>query len=253
MDNSITFIGHSTLLIDIDDFAILTDPIFSNSVYWIPRVKKIGMSLEETRNKTDLILISHAHKDHLNQKTLKSFSNSIPIATHTNNIKYIKQINKENIFEFKYWESAYFKNDAIKITSVPADHSKTLPWGPIGTCGGFVIESQNHTIYFAGDTSFAKDIFEEIASKFNIDILLMPVGSYSPRWLLKGEHANPDEALKALDLLGAKKMIPIHWGSFMFAFDTPDKPIKVLKKKIIDTKHENRVVILKNGQVYSLY
>jgi len=250
-ENSITFIGHSTLLIDMYGFRILTDPILTNWVYGVPRFKKAGIKTDMLRSMhIDLILISHAHNDHLNKKTLKKIQQKVPIATYVNNKKYVKKCGFENVIEFDYWQSKKFLKGKIEITSVPASHTKTLPWGPVGTSGGFVIKSSRKTIYFAGDTSFSKNIFERISQRFKIDILLMPIGSYSPRWMLRNEHTNPEEAIKAFETIGARKMIPIHWGSFMLALDTPKKSIKILKKKIKGTYLEKKVVILKNGETF---
>lgn len=250
INNSITFIGHSTLLINIDGFRMLTDPILANWVYAVPRIRKAKANVRHLNDGVDLILISHAHNDHLNKKTLKRFSSEIPVVTHFNNKNYLRGCQRDNIIELDHWQKKEFSGGSVKITLVPASHSKTLPWGPFGTAGGFIIESEKQNIYFAGDTSFAKDIFIEISKKFKIDTLLMPVGSYSPRWLLKDEHTNPEEALEALKIIGAKIMIPIHWGSFMMALDTPRKPIRILRKKIKGTDFEDRVVILKNGEVF---
>jgi len=252
MRHEITFIGHSTTLIDIDGFKIITDPIFSRWVYLIPRTKKLNVEIEELKNNVDLILISHAHKDHLNKKSLSHFERDIPIASHRDNKKYINKCKFTNILEFIHWESKLFNEEEIRITSVPAYHGKTLPWGPIGTSGGFVIETKNKTIYFAGDTAYDSGLFKKIRSKFDIDVLLMPIGAYSPRWMLRNEHTNPDEALMTMDVLKAKTMIPIHWGSYMFALDTPKQPIRILKKRIAGTNLENKVLILKNGESVSL-
>lgn len=252
MQHEITFIGHSTVLIDIGGFKIITDPIFSRWVYGMPRTKKLNVEIDELKNKVDLILISHAHKDHLNKNSLSHFNKNIPIASHADNKKYIMKCKFANILEFIHWDSKLFKGEEIRITSVPAYHGKTLPWGPIGTSGGFIIETSEKTIYFAGDTAYDAGLFKKIGSKFDIDVLLMPIGAYSPRWMLRNEHTNPDEALKTMHVLNAKKMIPIHWGSFMFALDTPKQPVRLLKKRIAGTNLENRVHILKNGESVSL-
>lgn len=249
-NNFITFVGHSTLLIDIKGVKILTDPILAKWVYGIPRFRKAAISIDDINNKTDLILISHAHNDHLNFKTLKRISRKIPIVTHINNRKYIEKCKFDSIIELDYWKKKKFPAMGITITMVPASHAKTLPWGPIGTPGGFIIESFEKNIYFAGDTSFSESIFKKIAQKFKIDILLMPIGSYLPRWMLRSEHTDPKEALEVLGIIGAKKMIPIHWGSFMLAFDTPKKSVKVLKKKIKGTDLEDKVEILENGETF---
>lgn len=249
-NGSITFIGHSTLLINIGGFKILTDPILANWVYGVPRIKRVKANVRRLNGSVDLILISHAHKDHLNKKTLKKFSSEIPVATHFNNKNYLRGCRRDNIIEFDHWQEKEFSGGIVKITLVPASHPKTLPWGPIGTPSGFIIESKKQNIYFAGDTSFCKDIFTKISQRFEIDTLLMPIGAYSPRWLLKRGHVNPDEALETLKIIGAKKMIPIHWGSFMMALDTPQKPIRILRKKINGTDFENRIVILKNGETF---
>lgn len=252
MKINLTFIGHSTVLIDLNGFKIITDPVFSRWVYCVPRVKNARFDITKIQENTDLILISHAHKDHLNGNSLKNFSKNIPIGSHKNNKKYIKKFNFNEILEFTFWKSMLFDNNNVRITSVPATHGKTIPWGPIGTSGGFIIEGLRKTIYFAGDTAFDKDLFEEISRKFKINILLMPIGSYSPRWMLKGEHTNPDEAIATMNILNAEKMIPIHWGSFMFALDTPSKPIKVLKKKAYEMNLTNKIHILNNGESLAL-
>lgn len=248
MQQKLTFIGHSTIMLDIEDFRIMTDPLFSKWIYGIPRVKKVNIEMNEITEKIDLILISHAHKDHLNKKSLEYFDKNVPIASHSANHRYISKYKFTNIIKYDYWETKTFYNDKIKITSVPAYHGKTLPWGPTGKSGGFIIEAMQKTIYFAGDTAYDAQLFKKIRTKFDIDVLLMPIGAYSPRWILKSEHTNPDEALKTMNILRAKIMIPIHWGSFMFALDTPKRPIKILKKRIEGTNLENKIKILKNGE-----
>lgn len=248
--NSITFIGHSTLLIDIDGFRILTDPILTRWVYFIPRLARIKFNANHLSDKVDLILISHTHHDHLNRRTLKKFNSKTILATHSNNKKYLGKCKFDNIIELEHWQKKEFSDGKVAITSVPASHSKTLPWGPQGTASGFIIESLKQNIYFAGDTSFSKKIFRKIAKKFKINTLLMPIGAYSPRWMLKSEHTDPKEAIETLKIIKAKVMIPIHWGSFMLALDTPKKPIKILKEKIKDTELEKKIVILKNGESF---
>jgi L-ascorbate metabolism protein UlaG (beta-lactamase superfamily) len=249
VQNYITFIGHSTLLINIGDFKILTDPNLAKFAFGVPRFGKPKASADDL-NRSDLILISHPHKDHLNKPTLKKISKKIPIAIHRENKKHLKKYDFSDVIEFGYWESREFLGKAIKITMVPARHKRTLPFNPQGMAAGFVIESAGKNIYFAGDTAFAEDIFLTIAEKFKIDILLMPIGAYSPHWLLKKAHTNPGEAIRAMEIIGAEKMIPIHWGSFMMSLDTPDKSIRVLKKKIKGTVFEDKILVLQNGETF---
>lgn len=252
-NNFITFIGHSTLLISINGFKILTDPILTRWVYGVPRFKKAKFDVNDLFD-TDLILISHNHSDHLNKKTLRrisrKISRKIPVATHIGNAKYVRECGLDNTIVLDYWQQKEFSKANVKITLVPASHSKTLPWKTKGASAGFIIESSRKNIYFAGDTAFSKDIFSQIAKKFRIDILLMPVGSYSPRWLLGSEHTSPQEAIEVLEIVGAEKMIPIHWGSFMLALDTPRKPIKVLKKETERAGVRDKIVILENGETF---
>lgn len=249
MQNSIKFIGHSTILINICGIKILTDPNLARFVFGMPRLKKLKTNVSEL-NQSDLILISHSHRDHLNKPTLKKISKKIPIAIHDENKKYLEEYDFTNIIGFEYWQTRVFFDKKIKITFVPAKHKRTLPLNPKGKAGGYIIETNKTNIYFAGDTAFDKDLFSQIARKFNIGILFMPVGAYYPRWLLKNIHTDPEEALRAMEIVGAEKMIPIHWGSFMMSLDTPDKAICVLKKKIKGTSFEKKVLILKNGETH---
>lgn len=249
MQNSIKFIGHSTVLIDICGVKILTDPNLARFVFGVPRLEKLKASIDDL-NQSDIILISHPHRDHLNRSTLRKISKKIPIAIHDDNRKHLERCEFINIIGFDYWQTRVFFDNKIKITFVPAKHKRTLPFNPKGKAGGFVIETSETNIYFAGDTAFDKDIFSEIAEKFKIGILLMPIGAYYPRWILKNIHSSPEEALHAMEIIGAEKMIPIHWGSFMMSLDTPNESAEVLKEKIRGTSFEKKVLILKNGETH---
>lgn len=107
------------------------------------------------------------------------------------------------------------------------------------------------TVYFAGDTGLF-DGFEEIGNRFQIDVALLPIGAYRPRWLTKDHHLSPDDALKAFEMLGAKQMIPIHWGSFKMALDGIDESKKALLELIENSSLKEKIHILENGEKYCL-
>lgn len=249
MQNSIKFIGHSTVLIDICGVKILTDPNLARFVFGMPRLKMINTDIDDL-NQADIILISHPHRDHLNHSTLRKISKKIPIAIHNESKKHLEEHKFKKIIGFEYWQERVFFDKKVKLTFVPAKHKRTLLLNPKGKSGGFVIETSETNIYFAGDTAFDKDIFSQIAEKFKIGIVLMPIGAYYPRWILKNIHTDPEEALRAMEIIGAEKMIPIHWGSFMMSLDTPNESAEVLKEKIKETPFEKKVLILKNGETH---
>ncbi len=158
---------------------------------------------------------------------------------------YLKKILKElEVKELDWFES--YKKDGIEIFLTPAKH-----WGartPFdknrALWGGFIIKSKNFTIFFAGDSGYDKH-FKEIGDKFQIEIALLPIGAYKPRYVMKNHHLNPLEAYQAFLDLKAKLFIPIHYGTFILSDEKPNEPIKELKKI-----SDRNIFFLKHGEIF---
>src|ERR1041385_2065325 len=250
MSDTITFINHATALIQINGVNIITDPVYSRTVAFIfPRLKQPGI-LFENLPRIDYVLISHNHYDHLNLKTLRRLRRAhqptiiVPKGVAT----YARRTGFNNIIEMNWWEG--FENNGMKVTCVPAKHfsGRTLWDRNKSVFCGYVIETRNSTVYFAGDTAYA-DFFKELSNRFSIDIALLPIGAYKPEWF-QSVHMNPIQAVQAFLDLRAKHLIPIHWGTFKISDEPSAEPPILLKKESGQKKIMDEVHILENGEQF---
>jgi L-ascorbate metabolism protein UlaG (beta-lactamase superfamily) len=244
-----TFVNHSTVLLQQKNFNILTDPIWSERVSpfsWIgPRRHRIpGVSWQDLPP-IDTVLLSHNHYDHLDLPTLRRLAargNSTFIVP-AGVAKLLRSKNIGPVQELDWGESHALPG--FTIHSVPAlhfssrglfDRNRTL-W-----CG-YMIECQGRLVYFAGDTAFGPH-FAQIRKKFGSPHLaLLPIGAYLPRWFMSPVHMDPEGAVKAHEILGAKTSIAIHHGTFQLADEALDAP----KQELIACSPPDSFLILDNG------
>lgn len=248
-ENSVLFIGHSTTLIHLNGVNILTDPNFNNWLTIFRRLREAGVRIENLPP-IDVILISHPHRDHLDKWTIEQFPKNIPVYISKGNGKYLRKWGFTNIYEFDVWETKITKG--IKITAAPAQHSgaRNSPWAEFPEALGYIVQGEV-TVYFAGDTGLFEG-FKEIGNHSQIDMALLPIGAYSPRWFMKGHHMGPDDVVNAMAMLKAKEMIPIHWGSFKMALDGIDEPKEALLELIENSSLKEKIHILENGEKFIL-
>ena len=225
----VTWVGHSTFLIQAAGRNILTDPIWSNRaspVQWAgpKRYARPGVAFTDLPN-IDIALISHTHYDHLDRPTIKKLGASPRYILPTNLAPWFAQFGIRNVTELPWWSSTDI--GSIRISAVPANHwSKRNLWGKEKAgWGGYVIESPAGVIYFAGDTGYHADYFKEIGKRFpRIDLALIPVGAYYPREIFGRYHIDPKEAVTVHREVGAKKSIGIHWGTFKLTQEPLGEP-----------------------------
>jgi len=217
---SITWVGHSTLLIQMDGLNILTDPLWSNRVSLIKiagpkRVVAPGIRLEDLP-KIDIVLISNNHYDHLDKKAIEFLGNKpiylVPLGLGS----FFETLGISRYEELDWWGE--IKINSITITCTPAQHSsgrtlfdknKTL-W-----CSWF-LSGKQQKIYFAGDTGYFTG-FKEIAEKFGpVNIAALPIGSYKPGWYMEPTHMNPEQAVDAYFDLQSDIFVPVHFSENEF-------------------------------------
>ena len=226
---NISWIGHATVLINFFGKIILTDPALFNSVGFYVLGTTIGKNratipaLEfEDIPKPDLVLISHAHMDHMDYKSLKELTKKYPgkvnCITAYNTKDIIEDLNWKVLTELDWGES--LKLDELKITGIEVNHDGFRLPGELDRANGhmlygrsyngYILESNNKKILFAGDTAYTEK-FKQHRNK-NIDVVIMPIGGYIPH---HHRHCDPEEALiMANDHLGAKYFVPIHANTF---------------------------------------
>jgi len=229
--NSIHWVGHATVVINLNGKIIVTDPVTSMSLGQLKRLIKPSLNLASIN--IDYILLSHGHMDHMNYTTLIKLNKSaIVIAPKNLNIP-LKILGFKNIILLAADEM--YSDNHMKIKALKANHDgRRYPWGTKVDSNSYIIESSSKKIFFAGDTAYT-DIYKD----FMADIAIMPVGCYKPDEYTE-LHCSPQQSFKMFKMTKSKFMIPIHYKTFILAQDDDEVTCDTLERindgsiKIID-------------------
>jgi len=248
MPNSITFINHATVLIQLGDLSILTDPNYARTISFVfPRLQKPGVAFCDLPS-IDCILVSHNDYDHLNVKTLRRLArrSASAIVLPRGLGSYGRRAGFRDIVEMSWWEE--LKRGSLRITCIPTRHvSKRRPRDRNSlACCGYVVQAESCTVYFAGDTGY-DDFFQELGRCYTIDVALLPIGAYKPHDWFKDVHLNPASTVQAFLDLRAKHLIPIHWGTFWISDEPMAEPPILLQQEAERRGVQSKVHILRNG------
>jgi L-ascorbate metabolism protein UlaG (beta-lactamase superfamily) len=231
----VTFINHSTTLIQLDGVNIVTDPVWSERVSPVPflgprRHRPPGIRFEDLPP-IDLVLVSHNHYDHLDVATLRAIDErwQPPVIAPLGNAALMRRHGIRDAIELDWWDTARHAN-CIETTVVPARHfsARALSDRNGNLWGGFVISGPSGHVYFAGDTGWGEH-FAEIGRRFApIRAALLPIGSYMPRWFMQPAHIDPAQAVDAHFALGARTSVAVHFGTFALGDDGEYDPVRDL-------------------------
>lgn len=233
----VTMVGHATLLIQVAGLNLVTDPVWSDraspfSIAGPRRVTEPGIAFDDLPP-IDAVLLSHNHYDHLDLATLERLeARDRPlIVTPLGNDAIVRQRVPGARFAVGDWGDRFDLGSGVEAHIVPAQHwsSRSLSDRRMALWGGFVVTSGPDSVYFAGDTGYGDGrIFRDIGQRFGaLDAALIPIGAYAPRWFMSAQHTDPDEAVRILLDLGARKGIGIHWG-FQLTDEPRDEPVEQL-------------------------
>jgi L-ascorbate metabolism protein UlaG (beta-lactamase superfamily) len=249
-DLLITFINHVTFLIQTAGMNILTDPVFSHRVSPFRhvgpcRVRAPGLSFDQLPS-IDLVLVSHNHYDHMDLPSIKLLAKKFQplFITPLGNGHFLKRAGAERIVEMDWWQSHDIHSS--KIITVPAQHwsARGLHDRNRALWAGFVIETSRNKIYFAGDTGYANH-FKQISECLGVmDVALLPIGAYEPRWFMRDQHMNPDDAVLAHMDLNARLSIGMHYGVFRLTDEGFDEPLADLQQALKKYRAERFVTLL---------
>ncbi len=229
----VTMIGHSTILIEAAGKKILTDPYFGswgNLAY--KRLAPPSKTREEMEG-VDLVLVSHNHWDHTDSRYFRALTADLPVVAPRAAAWITRAKGAKNVVGLGRWEKRQF--GPVAVTAAPALH--------MGLPGGFVIEAEGKSIYFAGDTYFG-GFMKEIGAKFNLELALMPVTTFRIPMTM-GEKS----AARAVEALHPRTVIPIHLGIVPRSplLRTKDSP-EGFSKRVRDAGLKTEVVILQEGE-----
>jgi L-ascorbate metabolism protein UlaG (beta-lactamase superfamily) len=240
----LTWIGHASFLLQTQGVNILIDPNWAKWLKVIKRIKHPGIQLHDLPE-IDLVLVTHAHFDHLDRKTLRQIAEDQPIVVPFEVGNLVHDLGFRSVHELHYWES--FTEGPVKITLTPCHHwgARMLHDSHRGF-GGFIIEAGGRTIFHCGDTAYF-DGFKEIGERFEIDVALLPIGAYDPP-SGREVHMNPEEAVQAFLDLKARRMVPMHYGTFRLSYEPMDEPPTRLREHAEKQGLAERIAFMTEGE-----
>ena len=235
---SLTWIGHSSFLLQFGGLNVLTDPHLTrrtSPVSWAgpERLAPLGLDFPDLPA-IDLVVISHSHYDHLDLPTVERLAREHdPLFVVPLKLKaWFEDNGLPNVVELDWWQATAHKG--LTVHAVPVQHfsgrtatdrNKTL-WA------GFVLEHGGKKVFFAGDTGYSKD-FADIGKKFApIDLSLIPIGAYNPRGFMRSVHVDPAEAVKIHQDVGSKLSVGMHWGTFRLTLEPLEEPPQALGRAL---------------------
>ncbi len=241
---SVTWLGHAAVLVQTNGLNIVTDPIFSeraSPVQFAGPKRLIPLAIAQAQlPRVDVVLISHNHYDHLDKQSVKALNmqpGGAPLFVVPLGLKqWFLNEGLENVRELDWWDS--ITHQGVALHFVPAQHwsKRSLTDTNRSLWGGFVIEDRGWKFFYSGDTGYSQD-FKDIGAKFGtIDFAAIPIGAYAPRWFMRTQHINPEEAVQIMQDVGAKEAMGVHWGTFILTDEPLDEPPKLLAQALEEKK-----------------
>jgi N-acyl-phosphatidylethanolamine-hydrolysing phospholipase D len=250
--SALTWVGHATFAVHDDDDVFLTDPHFGPRALLPGRRTPPGVPLESVPQHAFAVL-SHNHYDHLDAYTVERLSKDMKWFVPMGLASWFRARGRENVVELDWWRSA--RHGRWTVTCVPVQHwSARIEQGRNVTLWcGWVVDSGARKYFFSGDTGYFHG-FEEIGRRFGpIDVAMLPIGAYEPRWFMRHQHMDPSEALQAFRDLGARHLLPMHWGTFDLTDEPLDEPPRELARVLERSGDDpSRVHVMAVGERWKL-
>ncbi len=259
---TLSWIGHSTVLMNFFGISIITDPVFSEKIginlmglttLGPKRLVAPALRMDELPP-IELILLSHAHMDHLDFPTLRRMDKSIQVVMAKNTSDLLRGRGWKNITELDWGEKTTF--NGITIEALRAQHfGWRFPWEQDRSKGflngrsfnAYLLSKNDKYILFGGDTAY-QEYFKVLAERhIDIELAMMPIGAYNP-WIRA--HANPEQAVEMAKHMNAKAILPIHWNTFTLSSEPQGEPIERLKKAIAE--HSPRLALDDIGKTWTM-
>ncbi len=252
---ALTFINHITFLLQFRGVNVLTDPVYSQRASPFRsigprRVRDPGLEFEKLPP-VHVVLISHNHYDHLDIETLLELErvHSPRFITTLGNRAFLQQFGLTAVDELDWWEAVSVADTRIVLT--PAQHwSSRRPRNRNRTLwGGFLIGADDWQVFFAGDTGYGPHFADIRAQSPRIDLALLPIGAYEPRWFMQNQHMNPDDAVRAHLDLHSHWSVATHFGCFQLTDEgINDPPLELATARERHGVAPEQFVVLETGE-----
>lgn len=259
---TVSWIGHATVLMNFFGTTIITDPVFSEKIglnllglmtLGPKRLVAPALRIDELPP-IDLVLLSHAHMDHLDFPTLRRMDKALPVVMAKNTSELLRGRGWRNITELDWGENTTF--NGITIEALRVQHfGWRFPWEQDRSKGywngrsynAYLLSKNGKYILFGGDTAY-QEYFKSLAERnIDIELAMMPIGAYNP-WIRV--HANPEQAVQMAKHMNAKSILPIHWNTFTLSSEPQAEPIERLKKALAE--HSPRLALDKIGKTWKM-
>lgn len=242
---AVTMVGHATVMFTTPHSRVLTDPCFGNFVWGIRRAVAAAVDPGDLAG-VDLILISHAHLDHLHPPSLRQLPRTAVVITPPGCRDLLEPMGFADVIELEPGTTHQHRD--VVITAVPARHDgRRGPHDPRWRGAlGYVLRTADVTAYFAGDTAYFSG-FRDLGARHHPDVALLPIAGYLPLEL-RDTHMSPLDAIAAFEEVGAQLLIPIGHGAFALGYEGLDAPASWLQALAADRGYTDRVRLLQSGQ-----
>lgn len=245
----VSWVGQATFLISFFGTYMLTDLNFAERLLIARRVVGLPIQPEEI-SELDIILVTHAHYDHLDVPSLKKLPKKSHLIIPRASLDLVSKLAFMKVTEMAW-------GDIKKVQKVQIEAFRPAHWGKRSFFddknrgyNSYLISKQGSHILFAGDTGYTS-VFAEKCKNIKVDLAFFPITAYKPDWF-RQNHASPEEALQMFTECGAKFMIPMHWGTFILSHESLNEPIEKLKKESQRLGVASRVTILEPGETFTL-
>jgi L-ascorbate metabolism protein UlaG (beta-lactamase superfamily) len=249
--DGLIWLGHATYLIRLAGVLMIIDPLFGSPSLVMKRLSKLPIDVKNLSN-LDLILLSHDHRDHADEASMRLLATQNPSVQYLTGLKVdelLKSWTASKNIQKAGWYQQFETDFPLKITYLPSRHwgKRLLADTNKRLWGGFMIESESKTIYFAGDSGYGPH-FKEIAHVFpKIDIAMIGIGAFKPEWFMGPSHTSPADAHRAYTDVGARTMLPMHYGTFDLADEPIGEPFRLISE--IKNNSKDDIQLLKVGEV----
>lgn len=242
-ENAAIFIGHSTVLIHLDEQNFLTDPFYLKRLYPLQRHLPPGVPFQNLPP-LHFILISHGHLDHMDLKTLSLFPRNLPIILPEKLERYLIELGFTDVRSLSWGERTSI--GSLMVQALPVKHSPGRSLYETRSIPQSYFVQGTKTIFFGGDSGLTEE-FREIGANYSIDLALLPIGNYQPT-PFRRVHMSPEDALEALEMLGARRMVPIHWGAFRLSLEPPEEPPRRFRQLLQEKKINPKTILWQPGE-----
>jgi L-ascorbate metabolism protein UlaG (beta-lactamase superfamily) len=252
----VTFIGHSSFLVQIAGRSVLIDPVFVKRLVLLRRQRRAGLRINEMPA-IDVVLLTHAHMDHLNIASLRRVVRSAQmlgkkapdVVVPWGVEDLVAGLGFSRVHGMKWWEKLEVRG--LTVTLTPCKHWGARMFNDTHRgYGGYVVEGGGYSVYHSGDTAYFSG-FEEIGRRLHPQVALLPIGAYTPD-SYRAVHTSPEEAVRGFVETGADWMIPMHYGTFNLGREPMDEPLQRLLSEANRLRIGSQIKVLEEGETMRL-